>query len=137
MSDRIILDLPLPPSPNAVATHNPLHLHGSKRKYQKKCWAVAIAQAKPPRDPALAVRVDAHFRVHNIRDEADNLPASLKWVLDSLRQKQQGKLNWRQGIYDKCGYFIDDNPRHLIKGDVTQVIDRKNKGLTLVLTVIE
>jgi hypothetical protein len=114
-----------------------MQLHRRKRKYQTTCWAAAISQSRPSRDPAGLVKVDAHFRLHNLRDETDNLPASLKWTLDALRQAQQGSVGWRQGVYDKCGYFLDDDPRHLSTGAITQVIDRRNKGLTLSLTYSE
>lgn len=129
---ELVLTLPIPPSPNRVSTRNHMARHHSKRKYQKRAWSVAVNQVKPFRDPPEHVTVHAHFRVHNLRDY-DNLDASLKWALDALRQKQTGK-DWRRGLYSQCGYMIDDDPAHMTKGQVTQEIDRKNKGLTLTIT---
>lgn len=125
----MILLLPLPPSRNVVeGLRHPLHAHTAKRRYQKKCWAAAVSQQKPDRDPPEHVTIRAHFRVHNLRDD-DGL--DLKWVLDTLRQAQTGNLRWRKGLYDECGYFIDDDPAHLTLLKSTQAVDRKNKSLTL------
>lgn len=132
---ELTLTLPVPPSPNAVNTRNHMARHTSKRKYQKRAWSVAIRQQKPWRDPPEHVTVHAHFRVHNLRD-GDNLKASLKWTLDALRQAQTGK-DWRNGVYSKCGYLVDDNPTHMTLGRVTQEIDRKNKGVTLTIEYVD
>lgn len=131
MGGQLTLDLPIPPSPNRIPTRNHMARHRSKRKYQRKAWTAAILQEKPPRDPPEHVTVSAHFRVHNLRD-ADNLKASLKWVLDALRQAQTGK-DWRNGVYSKCGYLIDDDPAHMTLGKVTQELDRKNKGVVVTI----
>lgn len=128
---ELVLTLPVPPSPNRVNTRNHMARHRSKRKYQKRAWSVAINQAKPWRDPPAHVTVHAHFRVHNLRDH-DNLKGSLKWTLDALRQKQSGK-DWRNNVYSLCGFLVDDNPEHMTLGEVTQEIDRANKGVTLTI----
>ena len=125
------LVLPLPISPNAAPT-NGLHRHGHKRRYQKTVWVAAVMQHKPSIDPPVAVVVSAEFFVHSLRDE-DNLKASLKDLLDALRQKQTGNIDWRQGLYDQCGYFIDDNPAHMTLGSVTQQVDRKNKRVEVTI----
>ena len=128
----MILLLPLPPSRNRVESfRNGLHSHTAKRRYQRKAWAAAVGQERSRRDPPARVRVSAHFRLYGpLRDE-DGL--DLKWVLDTLRQHQTGKLRWRQGLYDECGYFVDVSPEHLELGSVTQEIDRLNRGLVLTL----
>lgn len=127
----IVLELPLPPSPNTVNSRNPLVRHAAKRKYQRKAWREAIMQVYPMLDPPQRVTVSAAFRVWALRDE-DNLAASLKWVLDALRQRQTGK-DWRDGVYSQCGYIVDDSPEHMTLGAVTQTVDRKNKGVTVTI----
>lgn len=131
------LVLPLPPSPNDLPAH-PMAKHRAKRRYQKRAWFEALKQEKPPRDPPPHVIVDAHFFVWGERDE-DNLTSSLKFVWDALRQKQQirgpNTLAWRQGLAPACGFFIDDNPRHLTLGEVTQTVDRNEQRLVLTLSV--
>ncbi len=126
------LFLPLPPSPNSLGGHHHA-LHRAKRKYQREAWVAAVCQDPPSDPPPARVIVRADFRVRNLRDD-DNLSASLKWVLDALRQRQRGKLHWRQGLYDQRGYFVDDDPTHLILSDVSQRIDRKQAGVTLTVT---
>ena len=130
----MILSLPIPPSPNDGAGH-PIAQHRIKKAYQKKVWAHAISQCKPLRDPPQKVLLSADFFVHNLRDE-DNLEASLKFLIDALRQKQAGSLDWRQGVYYLCGYLVDDDPEHMTLGDVTQVIDRKNKRVEVTIADI-
>lgn len=125
------LELPEPPSVNALPSH-PMQRHKAKRDYQRRTWVKACIQSPPPVNPPQTVRIDAHFRLHALRDE-DNLTASLKWVFDSLRW-MQADIRFRSGVYENRGYFIDDGPEYLTLGKVTQVVDRKNRGLTLTIT---
>lgn len=125
----LVLVLPVPPSPNKWATHRMVQ-HRQKRRYQAQCWAAAIQQQRPPRDPPARVRLDATFYIRNRRDE-DGLKGSLKWALDALRQQQMGSLRWRQGLYDECGYFVDDNPRVCEVAEPVQHIDRKEPHMLL------
>ena len=127
----LTLELPVPPSPNTVNTRSHMARHRSKRKYQKAAWIAAIKQSEPFTDPPTHVVMHAHFRLHNLRDD-DNLQASLKWLVDALRQAQTGK-DWRAGVYSRRGYFVDDNPAHMTLGTVTQEIQRKNKGVTVTI----
>lgn len=71
------------------------------------------------------MRIDALFWMRQRRDE-DNLNASLKFVLDALRQKQQGAMRWREGLWLPCGYFVDDDPEHMKLGDVWQEVCSKD-----------
>lgn len=130
------LRLPLPPSINAMGSMHPIYRGTTKRRYQRSAWTHAVSQLQPLRDPPEHVTVSAHFRVHNLRDE-DNLTGGLKWVLDALRQNQTGSLEWRQGVYDRCGYFVDDDPKHLSLGSVTQELLRSDKGVTLTIEVTQ
>lgn len=131
----IRLILPLPPSPNDTPSHH-MEEHRAKRRYQGRAWLAAVkSQHRPLRDPPARVLVTAHLALENLRDD-DNRNGSLKWALDALRQKQRGKLNWRQGLFDKCGYFIDDDPGHLTVGEVTQAIDRDDPRLELSITEV-
>ena len=126
----LTLELPLPDSPNRAPAHH-MARHRWKRAYQRAAWIAAVAAAKPLRDPPPFVRVTAHMRVHIPRDD-DNKHASLKFVLDALRQSQKSR-KWRGGLYSECGYFVDDDPKHLELVNVSQEVNRKDKGLMLVL----
>lgn len=125
------LTLPEPPSPNAHSTNGQAS-HREKRRYQRLAWATACSQAIPPAEPPNPVRITAHFRLHQLRDE-DNLQASLKWLLDSLRQEQADR-KWRRGIFEDRGFFTDDNPACLTIEAVTQEVDRSNRGVDLEIT---
>lgn len=129
------LVLPLPPSVLNNRKAHPMAEYRAKNKYRAECWAAAIKQVMPRarEDLPERVRVRATFYVRNRRDEADNLPASLKWALDCLKQEQTGSVKWRQGVYDEKGYLIDDDPAHCIAEQPTQHIDRKNTRLELEL----
>ena len=129
-NEPLTLVLPLPPSPNRRAG-NFYVAHSAKRKYQLAVWAAAYQQVVPPLEPPERVRVSARFYVHAKRDP-DNLTASLKYVLDALRQQQSSRA-WRQGLGAWRGYFVDDDPAHLELGDVEQAVDRKNKRLELTI----
>jgi hypothetical protein len=127
----VTLELPEPPSVNRHASHHQV-LHSMKRAYQRAAWAKACSQAIPPHEAPRQVKVTAHFRLHQLRDE-DNLFGSLKWAIDSLRQKQTSR-KWRKGIYEDRGFFFDDTPMCLELGSVTQEVNRSNRGLTLTIT---
>ena len=129
------LVLPLPIAVNKWPSH-PFARHRVKRKYQREAWFAACAQHRPLRTPPSKVRVSATLYVWNLRDE-EGAVGSLKWALDALRQEQQGSEEWRYGVADQCGYFVDDNPAHLTLGTVEQVIDRKNMRLELTVETIE
>ena len=103
---------------------------------KRATWAAAVTQVKPNRTPPHQVRVRAHFRLHQARDE-DNLKASLKYVLDALRlPSPRDKLRWRQGLYLEHGYLVDDSPVHCRIEEPTQEVDRKNRGLTLIIETV-
>lgn len=131
----IHLTLELPPSPNALP-RNHMARHRQKNEYRRTVWMQALEQTRPFRDPPAHVEVSPIFFVYNKRDE-DNLAASLKWVLDALKQDQRGKLDWRQGVADRCGYFVDDDPKHLTLGKLRQSIDRDRPRLELILGYTE
>lgn len=111
----LILRLPVPPAPNRFPSHH-MALHNAKMRYQGKAWLAAIQQHLPSQEPPAFVTLHAMFLLVHPRDD-DGL--FIKWVLDALKQKQIGrygkppKLNWRHGLYDKAGYFQDDDPTHL------------------------
>lgn len=125
------LELPEPPSVNALPSH-PMERHKAKRAYQRRTWVKACIQSPPPVVPPQTVRIDAHFRLYALRDE-DNLVASLKWVFDSLRWAQ-ADVAFRSGVYEGRGYFVDDSPQYMTLGNVTQEVNRLNRGLTLTIT---
>jgi hypothetical protein len=123
------LVLPLPDSLNRWPK-SAMAEHAAKRRYQREVWVKACAQHKPTHEPPAHVVIRASFYLRNKRDE-DNLKGSLKWVLDALKQRQTGKLDWRMGIADEKGFFIDDDPARLTVAEPEQVIDRKEPRLIL------
>lgn len=129
------LTLPLPPSPNQWPSHHLAH-HRAKFEYQRRAWLRAIQQHRPLRDPPRHVRVVAVLHHTGQPRDQDNAVASLKWALDALKQRQAGALRWRQNAYDLCGYFIDDDPEHLMLASVGQhrVRRRDDRRLELEIT---
>lgn len=125
------LVLPLPPSPNDWATH-PMEQARQKNAYRRKVWIAALKQQRPMMHPPSMVVIAATFYLVNLRDE-DNLTGSLKWLIDSLKQEQTGKVRWRQGVADRKGYFIDDDPEHLHISTVSQEIDRGDPRVEIAL----
>lgn len=128
------LTLPLPPSPNRLK-RNPFALQAQKDEYREACWIAALRQSKPDRDPPTKVALAATFYLARTMRDEDNLRASLKFPLDALRQKQTGAMRWRNGLADKCGYFVDDDPGHLTIALVEQVKVSTVKEERLVLTL--
>lgn len=126
------LVLPLPPSPNKRSSHWAVEQR-AKNEYRAACWIQAVKQAMPRaiEDLPAKVIVQATFYLRNRRDEADNLPGSLKWTLDTLKAKQTGKLDWRQGLYETKGFLIDDGPDHCEALPPTQYLDRKEPRVEL------
>ena len=128
----IHLVLPLPVNRNTTDGMHWGSLSRLKNKYRAECWYQAIGQHKPLRDPPELVTVSAMFFTGKPWD-ADALTGALKFPLDALRQKQTGKMRWRSGLYSACGYFVDDDPKHMRLGTVAQEIDAKNRRLELTL----
>ena len=129
------LILPLPPARNAQGGRtSPKAAHWVKRRYQTRAWVAAVQQQRPTLDPPAKVRVTAHFKIYGPLRDDDGL--DMKWVLDALKQKQKGSLAWRLGLFDQCGYFVDDDPSRLELEKPTQVIDRKDRCLVLTITEV-
>ena len=132
MPSSVVLELPEPPVLSNARGH--WYVRARRiREYKAQAWFAAIQQVRPAPDPPRRVRVDAHFRLWNLRD-VDNLVGSAKYVLDALKQNiRMQHLGFRDGILDQRGFFWDDDPAHLELGTVTQEIDRKHRGLTLTI----
>jgi hypothetical protein len=127
--------LPVPPSPNKWKS-NPFAQQAQKDEYRELVWAKALRQGRPVRDPPERVRVHATLYLCKLRDE-DNATGSLKWTLDALRQKQQGHMKWRQGIADKCGFFVDDDSERLtLTVEQVRVKHRPEERLELTITEV-
>lgn len=134
---RITLHLPEPDSPNQAPQH-PMERVRWKNGIKWRTWKAAIQQEKPVTDPPDPVLVTAHFRLWNLRDEDNLAGGSLKWVLDALRlPREADDVSWRRGLYERKGYITDDSPDHMTLGEVTQEIDRSNRGLTLSILDLE
>lgn len=88
--------------------------------YSLQCTrTLRLAKISPPERPwARWEIVSAEFRLHGQRDEIE-LMAGLKWPVDHLV---------------RAGFVDDDSPLELINiPRPVQVIDRKNRGITLVI----
>ena len=125
--------LPVPLSPNRWKS-NPFARQAQKDEHRKAVWTAALAQGRPTRDPPQRVHVRAVFYLCKLRDE-ENLVT--KWTTDALTQRQAGAMRWRQGIADKCGYMIDDDPAHFTMDKPTQVKVRTRKEERLELTITD
>lgn len=133
---RVVLNLPAPMSTNQWPKH-PMSLHKAKAYYMALAWAEALTnETLPFRDPPPMMQVESTFLLRNLRDE-DNLKGSLKWALDAFSASAKGKLKWRSGIMDRCGYWVDDSPRHLRIHEPEQVVTRGYDAQTLKLTITE
>lgn len=84
--------------------------------------ALRVQKVRPPTYPWPRWRlVSAAFRVHNERDWVELL-ASLKWPVDVLVRQL---------------FVLDDSPREMAPPPTpTQVIDRRNLGVTLTIESI-
>ena len=127
----LTLTLPLPPSQNRTTRHAMAH-HRAKNAWRRTCWTAAVGQCIPALDPPARVRIAAHFRLRNLRDE-DNLAQSMKWVLDALKQRQAGRLHWRQNVYPAAGYLVDDAPAFCTLDKPTQEIARGDEAVILTI----
>jgi hypothetical protein len=129
----LTLVLPLPPSPNQ-SSKTWQGSRAKKNSYRMECWASAVDQCKPRRWPVEFVEVRSAFFVRNLRDE-DNLKASLKFVLDTLKQVQRGNTKWKGN--DARGFIVDDNALRCRVLEPTQRIDRKRPRLELTISPID
>lgn len=56
--------------------------------------------------------------------------------MTALRQKQTGAMRWRNGLFDLCGYFVDDDPSHLTLGNVWQNRCSSRKLEELIIEIV-
>jgi len=131
------LVLPIPPSPNGWKRTHPVALQVQKDEYREAAWVRAISQVKPTRDPPELVTIRATFYTARCTRDEDNLTASMKWVIDALKQRQTGHVRWRQGIADLCGYLVDDDPAHLTLDKPVQVRVKTKREERLEVEIIE
>lgn len=145
--------LPEPPNIAQGGSTKPGWDYVRKNRYMKKLWHSAVSQGHMPLPPAVLKqirwRVSARFRLHSKRDPTDNLPYTLKWVLDGLKANQgKRSLDYRDGLYVHKGFVYDDSDRWVERGTVEQRICRiepsrplhprpSERGLELVLTIAE
>ena len=112
---KIVLELPEPPN---VANRR-IHW-AAKRLYRNQAWAYARSKVQRTHPIPEKVRVSLHFRLWALMDE-DNLVARCKLPIDALKGE----------------YFIDDDPAHMELGEVTQEVNRKDRGVTVSVEVVE
>ncbi len=136
-------ELPLPPNPNSSRWRK---AHWSvryrdKKQYFAEAYVAMMAQGiRFPREPWKRARVDCKFHVWNLLDEDDNLPVRRKAILDFLTCQRQ-KLSvhstrQKTTAIAGTGFFEDDSPRNLDRGELEQIIDRsKATGSTVEITI--
>lgn len=135
MGKPITLDLPLPPSPNKILNSHHMKIARRKNAYRKEAWVAAVMQSLPVRDPPDRVKIHATIYYSRNPRDPDNAVASLKWALDTLRQKQVGSIDWKQGIANEKAYFIDDSPAHMeLEVEQVKILHDKDQKLTVVIT---
>lgn len=134
-----MLDLPEPPAQSGRKGWRSQWRKAVKTK--RKTWMAAVGQLEPFENPPKEVRIHAHFRLWNPRDDW-NLVADLKPVIDALesRTHRDDRVTWRENaegipVYPERGYFQDD--KYAKRGRVTQEVDRENRGLTLTIEVLD
>lgn len=116
-----MISLALPEPPNLANARWHWRKKNRLRKgYIEEAWYMAIRQHRPPKQPPERVRIRAHLRLWNLRDD-DNLTASLKWPIDALSGR----------------YFVDDDPAHMEIESVTQEINRRNRGIDIMIEVLD
>lgn len=126
----LVFELPLPPSPDR-APRDPIARTAWKNRTKRRTWFHACEQAAPTGDPPPVVRLVAHFRVVNLRDD-DNLMASLKYVIDSLRlARPTENERFKAGLHLGKAYFAGDEPLRCFVERPEQCIDRFAPGLRL------
>jgi len=130
----ITFEVDPPPSPNRWPS-SPMAIHHAKAKYRAHVWMSAIEQLRPMLDPPQLVKVTITMTLRLLRDE-DNLKASVKWLLDALHARQQGKVKWKKGLYTNKAYFVDDSPKHM-QLEVNQVMGRPQHCLVVIETIEE
>jgi hypothetical protein len=136
-SQRLTLDLPLPPSFNDMIEKAKRRTRRSRtggwmkrslpvvydqhlEAYEDKAIVLLRQQGvQAPNEPwAMWSLSAASFRLHNLRDWVELL-ASLKWPVDVLVRR---------------GFVLDDSPREMAPPCIpTQTIDRRNLGVTLTI----
>lgn len=99
----------------------PIVYDNHRHHYQRECLRDALAQGiRRPKQPWAYWEIEyARFRLHALRDPVE-LAAGLKWACDFLVKE---------------GFVSDDSPRelHTPKHWPDQIIDRKNRGLDLII----
>lgn len=121
MPEQVTLLLPEPPSINAMLGYAKAW-KGRKYYVEQQKYRDAALEMLPGRPPSApwerwALR-HVHFRLWNRRDPLE-LQAGLKWVADLLQDE---------------GWVVDDTEDHLVYiAYPTQEIDRKNRGVDLVI----
>lgn len=140
MVDRLVLDLPEPPSLNVMIDlakqrtrrsrtggwmkrSLPVVYDQRKEEYELACMvATRTAGIFPPREPWSSWKIESvEFRLHQLRDTLE-LIAGLKWAVDWLVH---------------AGFVTNDSPREL-RGlpDPVQSVARKNRGVTLTIAAM-
>lgn len=137
-------ELPLPPNPNSSRWRK---AHWSvryrdKKQYFAEAYVAMMAQGiRFPREPWKRARVDCKFHVWNLLDEDDNLPVRRKAILDFLTCQRQSVVSvetvrTKTRAIAGTGFFEDDSPRNLDRGELEQIIDRsKATGSTVEITI--
>ncbi len=136
----ILLTLPLPPNPNAAELRG-RHWrtrYAKKAGYFAECIVAMNEQRiRWPREPWERARVDCCFLVRNLLDEDDNLPNRRKWILDFLSCEKITGGRFGPSVAPGTGFFRDDSPRNLDRGELSQAIDRKNPRVELTIRRIK
>lgn len=122
VSERLELQMPAPPD---VGANSRLHWSRRKRLRDNYWAALDIRQVSnlippPPRVPFERVRISARFYLWNTMDQ-DNLVGRFKLAGDYLVTR---------------GYLKDDSPDVIERLEVTQVIDRQQTRLVLVIDAL-
>lgn len=113
MARVLALELAEPPSVNVLLR---MH-HRDRSRIRDDVWAQALAQKPRGWKPLKHFRIEAEFRLWNLRDPLE-LWACAKLHVDALIH---------------AGIIADDSRHNLVVGEVSQMVDRKNRGVRVLL----
>lgn len=111
----VVLRVPMPPARNKVEGAHFQKLARLKNAYRQLVWNAALESGQLKHaDQLQELRtVSLTWSIgQELPHDQDAWDYAGKWVLDALKQKQRGKMRWRQGLGDQKGLLLDDSPSY-------------------------
>ena len=113
-----------------------MELVKQKNAYKRDVFFAACSQVAPSSSPPEIVVVEYELYLVRLRD-TDNAWASLKWAIDALRLPRKGEsVHWRNGISERKGYLVDDDPAHIVEDTLEQFVSNKPRLVVTISPVV-